>query len=304
MLKLLCPHCLKSVAMPDESAGQEAPCPECGRSFPIPARYRPTVAPAAPTVPLPLSPEPLPSHPLPIPLPASAVPPAGYTRSRSITISPCVVAWTPAVALAIIVILTFAPWVGVYPGPVYTQGAWRAITGYPKRDPQLERLLPKDLPPPSIEDRTHSDWLVMLPYVLMLILATALAWIERLEAHERRTGIPRRLPLFWPHRQAIIAAFASLALLFLAIQTARGLGLERALDAAVREKFEAARAAASDPREVNFDQALEFARDGLERTGWFYLAWCLHIVVLLAILGRAGLKRRGNKLPPRLMIQY
>lgn len=323
MAKLLCPHCLKSVAMPDAAAGTDAPCPECGKTFPIPARYTPVVAPAAatplpsapfvPPPPAPHTPEPLPSGPLPIPYPDHAAPrplPAGYTHSRTLTVSPIAVAWTPAVALSVIVLLTFAPWVGVYPGgtAVYTAGAWRTATGFPKRNPQLERLLLRELPPPSVEERTHSDWLVMAPYLITLILAAAWAWVERLEAQQRLTAAPRRFALFWPHRQAIAAVLTALATLFLFIETTRGFGLERGLEAAVAAKYEEARqATAADPttlQAIEFDQAQELARDGLERTAWFVLVWCLHIAALLALAGRAWLDRRGNKLPPRLVFQY
>lgn len=311
MLKLLCPHCMKSVSVPDDSASKETPCPACGKSFPVPTRYMPVVAPAAvpppPTPAVSPMPEPVPSHPLPIPHTTPLLP-VGYTRSRGITISPCVVAWTPVICLTIILLLTLTPWVGVFPSghPVYTQGAWRAITGWPTRDFRFEDLLVNDLPPPSISDRTPSDWLIMLPYLLVLILACVLAWAERLE-NNKSAFVSRRVPTLWPYRNSVIAILAGAALLLLAIEATRGFGLERAMDAAVAEKFAEARKEAKNPGDVdkvNFRQAQELAKYGLERTGWFCAVVVLHVLVLLAMLGRLALERRGNKPPPRIVVQY
>jgi hypothetical protein len=309
VLKLVCPACLKSVAVPDEAAGQETPCPECGKPFPVPARYHPVVAPARVAPPS----DPAPSHALPIPQ-LQAAPPAtallaGYTRSRGLTIAPGAVAWLPAVCLTLIVLLTFTPWVGVYlkGHAIYSQGAWRAITGNPQRDIALEEYLLKDVPPPSISDRTRSDWPIMLPYILAVLLACGLAGAERLQGERISAGISRLVPTIWPHRHSVIAALAGAALLLLAIEAARGFGLERAVEEAVSEKFEAARSAAATPGElakVEFYQNQELAKYGLEHTGWFCAVLGLHVLALLALLGRVGLERRGNKPPPRLVIQY
>src|SRR5262245_50726978 len=140
-MKLICPHCLRSVTVPEDAAGKETPCPECGKSFPAPARYNPVVAapPAAPPVapaptPVPASPPAAPPGLVPTALapPAAAVttetaPPA-YTRSFAIVLSPRVVAWLPAVCLTLALLLTFLSWVGSYFGdnPVYSQGPWRS----------------------------------------------------------------------------------------------------------------------------------------------------------------------------------
>jgi hypothetical protein len=243
------------------------------------------------------------------PLPPLAPPnllPAGYTRSRGITISPAVVAWIPAVSLALILLLTLTSWVGVYSGeehPVYTQGAWRAISGYPKQSIQLEEFLLKDLPPPSIYDRTRSDWVIMVPYLLALILALVLAWAERINSR----GVQARIPSLWPYRHAIIAGFAGAALILLTVEATRGFGLERALDSAVADKFEAERKNADTPGEqkkVDFHQRQELAKYDLERTGWFDLVLCLHVLAMLALLARVGLERHGNRPPPRIVVQY
>lgn len=231
--------------------------------------------------------------------------PAGYTKSRGFTISPCVVAWIPAVALSLILLLSFFPWVGVYPGggAVYTQGVWRAIYGWPTRNIDQEDKWMRDLPAPSVYDRTNSDWLIMLPYLMGLILAVAAAWLERLDP----PLAAQRLPSLWPWRRALVLVLAASIFLLLLVESGRGFGLERAMRAAVAEKFNEQRQKAGttgDHEKLDVMENRELMKYGLERTDWYCLAMCLHLLVLLAILGRWGLDRRGDKPPPRIAIQY
>ena len=308
MLKLLCPHCYKSVSIPETAAGTDVPCPDCGKPFPIPVKYNPTVGPAPIPVPLPPPPPPVVSEPLPVPVldPAAASLPAGYTHSRGFTISPCVVAWIPAVALTAILLLTLFPWVELTSRghAVYTQGAWRSITGRPTRDIELEDLMLKQLPPPSLYDRTPADWYIMLPYLFVLLLAVAVAWANRLDAE----AVARRIPALWPFRHGLLAGLAGAALLLIAIEMTRGFGLERALTSAVSKKFaeqrEKAGNVAGEQKKIDFYESQEIAKYGLERTAWLCVAMSLHVFVLLAMLGQIGLARRGNKPPPRIVIQY
>ena len=315
MLKLFCPHCLKPVSVPEDSAGKDAPCPECGKAFPVPSRYNPIVStsppPIVPPPPLPSPVEAVASPTPPAPLPQITTPalPTGYTHSRGFTISPCVVAWIPAVALTAILLLTLTPWVGVYPGgtAVYTQGAWRSITGRPTRNFQNEDLMLKELPAPSVYDRTVSDWLIMLPYIVALLLAIVLAWAERLEKSGASTRLPKLLPALWPFRHLVIAGLVGAALLLLSLEATRGFGLERAMHAAVTDKFDTQRKDAKTPGEhhrIDYLEGKELAGFGLERTGWFCLVLSLHVLAVLAMLGRVGLERRGNKPPPRIVLQY
>ena len=118
----------------------------------------------------------------------------------------------------------------------------------------------------------------------------------------------KQFPMLWPYRHAVLAGLAGAALLLLATEAIRGFGLERAMHAAVSEKFETARKDAgnspSEQKKVEFNEGQELAKYGLERTGWFCLVLCLHALALLALAGRVGLERRGAKPPPRIAIQY
>ena len=76
-MKQICPHCLKSVSVPEDAAGKDVTCPECGQSFPAPARYNPVVSAPPPTAPAPHpAPTPPPTAPAPVPVPPAAYNPA------------------------------------------------------------------------------------------------------------------------------------------------------------------------------------------------------------------------------------
>ena len=252
-----------------------------------------------------------PDLPPPPPVPAT---PAGYSRSIGVSLSQTAVSWTPAVALTLILLLTFAPWVGSYVGnsPVFTQNAWRAISGFPNVNVPLEQLMAKQgWPTAKVLDSVRSDWELMLPYITLLILAVVLAWLERTLAGIRKSVFPRPLqwvPSLWPYRIPILAGLAILALVFIIVQMINGFGIERALEQVVSERFSDRRAQAADSaymlQSLDYEQKQELARFNLEHTTWLYLVILLHILVVLAMIGRYVLERRGHKPPPRIVIQY
>src|SRR5206468_1615349 len=87
-----------------------------------------------------------------------------------------------------------------------------------------------------------------------------------------------------------------------------GFGLQRAARQQVAEKYKEERrsagASAAAQAEVDYKEQQELAKYNLERTIWLYLGLGLHLVAVLAIIGRVGLDARGNKPPPRIVIQY
>jgi hypothetical protein len=263
-MKLICPHCMKSVSVPEDAAGKDATCPECGKAFPAPARYSPVVAaesrPAPhPHAPVPPEPKPMSTAPVPPTAPPGFVPPApastqlepplppeppvppapaGYTRSRGISISPQVVSWVPVACLTLVFLLTFFNWVGAYYADhaVAAQNAWRTLTGSVSPDYPLLDVYPGK--GPWIE-KVKSDWELMLLYLITLILAVVFAWAERGVASLDRYRLPpwlRWLPRVWPYRQAVIAGLAAVSLAFLLTQMARGFGLERAVNQEIGER--------------------------------------------------------------------
>jgi hypothetical protein len=260
---------------------------------------------------------PSPSTQLEPPLPAAPPPPPipyGYTQSRGITISPTVLAWIPAVCLTVIFFLTFFPWVGSYVGStaVYSQNAWQEMAGSQSSDQALVSLMKKQ--PGGLDrvlDKVKGSVAVMLPYFLALIFAIIIAWAERMVATLDRNRLPtqfRWVASVWPYRIPIVAGLSTIVLLLLVIQMSRGFGLERAFRQAVSEKFAELREKnANSPQaqeEIDYNEQQELARYNLERTTWLYLALLLNILVVLAMIVRAWLDRRGNKPAPRIVFQY
>jgi len=234
--------------------------------------------------------------------------PGGYTRAWGLTISPRVVAWLPAILLTVTVVSTFFPWVGSYLGgyPVYSQSPWRALFGSVSRNFALEERMPGDR---SWLDNLRSDWEVLIPYLLLLVAAVALAWADR----GLSTFDPRQVPplaKLWPWRKSLIAGLAGLAFLLMFAQVSRGFGMERAIRKMVRENPEIAKlreeAGASVARlaVVENKEDQELAKYNLEVTSWQRLGLtCNFLAPLLAVLS-IGLERRGDKPPPKILLHF
>ena len=324
MPKLICPNCAKFVTVPDEAAGTTVPCPECKAPFPVPARYDPVVSvpPAPPSPPPPPPPPVAPPAPPPgvtpeamaaVTNPAPPVP-AGYEHTVGVSLKPSTLAWVPAVGLTLVLLLTLFPWVGSYVGgsAVYSQTAWRALTGNPARNFHLEELSRQQAGwPTDVLNKVLSDWPLMLPYLLLLILAVVLAWAERFVADVNRSRLPRQagfLGDIWPYRVPVLAGLSAALTVLLFIQAGRGFGLERAMRQTVAERFAVDRERAAGNQaeldKIEFRADQELSKFNLERTAWFEVAVGLHLLVVLAMVGRFWLDRRGNKPPPRLVLQY
>jgi hypothetical protein len=323
---------MKSVTVPDDFAGREVTCPSCNKTFDAPAKYTPTVLgepPPAPArqelkpppalEPAKMSPE-VPADrlppglvpPAPPPLQPAASPgaelplPAGYTHARGFAVNPRAVAWLPAVLLTVTVLCTFGPWVGMYFGgyPVYSQGPWSAMFG--AVNPNFALVEKMQLPGGWL-DKVTSDWGLMVPYVLVLLLATALALADR----GFHSLDPRKIPPIagiWKWRKLTVAVLAALAFTFVMIQVCNGFGLERAIRKVVSEQFAKEREEAAGSRakqaQLQYREDQEFAKYGLERATWLYVGLTCNLLAVLAMLAHIGLDRRGDKPPPRLVVQY
>lgn len=320
MPKLICPNCARFVTVPDEAAGTTVPCPECKAPFPVPARYEPVVSvpvapPPPPAAPPPVAPAAPPPGITPEALAVVSQPPppvAGYEHTVGVSLKPSTLAWVPAVGLTLVLVLTLFPWVGSYVGgsAVYSQTAWRALAGSPARNFHLEELSRQQAGwPTDVLNKVSSDWLLMLPYLLLLISGVALAWAERFVVDVSR--LPKQVAFLrevWPQRILVLAALAVALVVLLLLQAGRGFGLERAMRDAVAERYAEDRTKAAGNQaeldKIEFRADQELAKFNLERTAWFELAVGLHLLVVLAMAGRFWLDRRGTKPPPRLVLQY
>jgi hypothetical protein len=334
---------MSGVTVPDDTAGKEATCPNCGKSFPTPTRYSAAVVPDASTPvagsidPVRTSPHPAPptppaSAPIPPPVPPGYVAPplppvapsgflspsnpaieltpssGGYTRSIGFAISPEVIAWMPAVLLTLILVLSFFPWVGCFAGDsaVYSQRPWGAMFNLiPVTNFGLEKA---GVIPGGWLDKMRGDWKLLVPYFLLLFVALALAWAERGMHLSDPRKIPPSLEKLWPFRNAIAAACVSVMLVLLVLQIWGGFSMERAIREQLTERFEPLRQKAADKpfekKKLDYEEELAFRAYGLEHTTWLYLALFCNALAVAALLIRIALDGRENKPPPKILLHY
>lgn len=322
-MRQLCPNCLKQIDVPESAAGTDFPCPSCGKPFPVPAAYTPTVTAPPPPPAADIVPPPPTDRPPPPPGlapgafgPPAAPPPAadpGDMKEVGFRLSPEVLAWVPVAALTIALLLTFFAWVGTHPGGQrqYTQSPWQGLfrsmstSGLPAEvladETALEAALPRNV-------------LFMLPYLLLLVGATALAWLERVfrEPTTARSGLLARLPA--DRELPTVLAGLTLVLLLLAlIQVWRGFGLEEAAERLAAERANAdprVQAMADKPDSTPKRQVAtvvygeKLGQFNLDDTLAEDLALLAHVVAVLAMAGRLWLARRGDRPPPRVVLRY
>jgi hypothetical protein len=327
-MRQVCPHCFTNNTLADELAGKEATCSYCGKTFAVSGRYTAQVTEAASAAVAgaiePVRTSPLPEPPAPVappepppgflpPAPPASAPavPAG-AKEIGFNVSPKLVAWVPAVALTLVFALSFFPWVGSYAGgtAVYSQRPWGAMFGgAPKRNFKLEEA---GTVPGGWLDRVRSDWKLMLPFFLLLLLALAFAWADR----GLRSFDPRKVPplaKLWPYRNTIVLSCCALLLALLLAQIANGFGMERAIRAQVTAQLDAKRQAAApagapapavDPEKAQYELEQGLAAYNLESTTWLQLAVLALALALLAAVLRPCFEARGDKPAPRFVLRY
>lgn len=310
MIRLMCPNCQSIVSVPDSAAGGNADCPSCSKPFSVPARYTPTVAIEPPPEP-PAPPTPVVEQAsIPIPPIADVGPSTGYTHVRRVAICPTLVTWLPAVGLVVILASTFFfSWVGMFPEsyPAYRQGAWNALIGsFTPADHVLEDILSMNI---QLKQLMRSDWALMGPYLLGLLFVVLLAVAERI--YHNRPLVPHfvtRLGVVWTHRQTFITAISIGLLCFLVLQMLSGFSLETALAKHVHSQFAEESKKAENftalQTKIAIQEAMKYASYCLQRTTWLCLVLWLHIIVVVALIARWRLERRGNKPLPRVTLEY
>src|SRR5205085_1442379 len=173
------------VAPPPPPPVQPPPPPPPTFALQPPVVPPPPVAPAGYVPPIVPPPPAAPATP-------ALTPSAGYTRSRALIINPKGVAGLPAICLTLVVAISlFFPWVGSWSDPsghaVQSQGLWKASFGTVNRNMQLEERTQLST---AWLDLVKSNWELLIPALLALILAAIVAW-----ADQRMTTLDaKRLP--------------------------------------------------------------------------------------------------------------
>ncbi|MCS7270956.1 MAG: zinc-ribbon domain-containing protein [Gemmataceae bacterium] len=334
---LMCPSCHSLVEMTEVTDGKVR-CPLCRHEFAAPTRYEPEVlgsssgssagskstdvtsrpaSAAAIAPPLVAPPAGAASFSSGVNrtdsasasgtrLPSPPLPEGGYAHAISITLSPTVVAWAPAVLLTLALLCTFFPWVGMFVGgaAVYRQTPWSALVGTVSTNYSLAEATHWNL---RWLDHLHSDWGLLLPALTTLVLATLLAWADRSLKVVDWHQVPP-LARFWPYRRWILLALVTITAFLLVSQTLYGLGMERAVHAAIVQQFADEMREAGDNSVkqaiVHYRMEQELRRYNLEYTLWQRLGVLAVLLALLSLVVDTLLQQRGTLPPPRLVLQY
>lgn len=323
-MRVICPHCQKSVTLPDSVADQATPCPACSQMFTAPVLLTaPETPPIEPPKAEPAKPEtygvaPAPERPTIAPPTASPVP-AGEVKSMAprpaaesapgavrFTLSKTAMIWLGPVGLVVFFVLTWFNWVGAYPGgrALYTQTAWQAMRGaFSTAEAMGEQVFQRES-----DLRAQSGWSLALTAALLLAIPTVLIALLDLCKDYANFSVPDAVQRIWPHRRGALTVATLVIFLLITVQLYAGLGIERAASAAAAARFQPADPTAtvtSDKvAEREFRTAEEVARYGIAYTGWFWLAY---LALLLSLTGfglEAWLERRGSRPEPSVEFHW
>jgi hypothetical protein len=341
-MEILCPNCQKKLTILEQYAGQMLKCPLCGGTFTAPALPPAPAVPAAATYGVqPASAPPqvvdksthpaitLPPGPLPS-VPSEALPEepvfTEHTGRLSLSISPRIVQYVPAVLLFLVFVLTFFPWVQIRPGdvPVDSQSAWQAALGIISVDKEIEpqswfigkqreRALPSPLAGKA--ERPGFGALAFF-YLLLLILNVVIVAAAVAVPFVKQQLRPALQPyLRWRWAAATLVTLLSFAFLFL--QNAVGFGLERRAHDAVNEvakkndedwtknqtkgDYEDMRAS-EIPTEVAIFRGMY--QQAIVRTFWYRCAFWFHFWALVFVFATMMFELRGPRPNPRVDVLW
>jgi hypothetical protein len=184
----------------------------------------------------------------------------------TIWISPRVVPWIAPVALLLVFVLMWFPWIDHPDKPPMVQTGWGTAFGH------------------------HFSALGIF-FVLFFLPALALA-VACLAISRLKLGLPPAFKQFWPWRALFYGGLALLAFLFLLLQLLAGFGLEDAAD----------NTAAVTRSASKVEEALNIYM--MRRTPWLALAALCQLTALVGALLELWLTMRKNRVLPRIDIRW
>jgi hypothetical protein len=276
---------------------------------PVPPPPAPVEAPAPLTSPL-AAPRPPESGQPGAPPPPAPTPSIGYAKSWTGTIKPNVLQWVPAVSVVLIFILQFFPWVGVYPGgvPAAWQGAWGAAFADYGEDKDMRSLfhfttdeeLKEDKE--KKDDRPSANYLqifYLLPFFLVTLVVTVGVLVVSVGRIKLPPGVEKVLQLRW----TLVAGVNLVTFLFLALQLMLGYSLENRFKEHVTEEIAKREKSKTAPPTKVLEAEKNMVLQELHRTFWLKFVVFLHILAIIAALVMMWLEKRGNRPPPRIVLE-
>ncbi len=240
--------------------------------------------------------------------------PEGYQRKYTVWFSPQYLQYVAPVGLFLVFVLTFFPWVGVYPGGVADawQNAWQATCGWYSDDPDVIGETPafptytEKSADKVTEKTTTPGFNLLLFFYLPLLLVTlviALACLALVFAPQLKLP-PAAAPIL-PWRWGVVAGLDLILLLFLVLQLLFGFSLANnilaATDSRIAAQAEERKGGNSTTPQLRQD-AIErgLARQELRQTIWLDLVVFLHLVALAGAGLMFCINRRGARPAPRI----
>jgi len=222
-----------------------------------------------------------------------------YRHKWTIWINPAVLQGLAVVAAVVLFVLSFFPWVGIYPGgvPISTQSAWQAGFGGHSFDTELGKELKRSDESPGANGLLIVYGLLLVPLLLLTVAAGVLtvlagplpAWLVRLK----------------PWRWGIVAGVALLMFILLTLQLVTGFKVESKVQTDVETKLADRPKAATSPvdvKRVSHDRGVELGvlYRTTALTGVFWLQ--LLLVVCAALVFR--FERRPSRPMPRIDLAW
>lgn len=241
-----------------------------------------------------------------------------YQHSFLIPATEKIIQWVPVGALALVFVLQWFPWVGIYAGntPLVTQNAYGTALSIVSQDsPRTKKFneefspyLAKDKMDEAIEKKekipdpkpSFSSGFLMLFYVLLffptLMLTVAVAVLPFV-----KVPLPPAAQQILPWRWAAVAGLNAVVLLFLGLQMILNFGLENSAIEHVNAVVKAPEKGPKESRDADED-ILEARRvmkaNMIQRTICPKLAFALHILGTAAAALVFWIDKRGPSQPP------
>jgi len=247
----------------------------------------------------------------------TTIPQAGYTRSCSLPFSPAVLRWVPPVALFLVFVLQFFPWVGIYPGGVaaVTQSAWGAAFGGYSEDPDMKKRFKtymtdeelekankrrKDQDKPPFEDPRPGVSLLTLFYLLLFIPTLVLA-IGSIVLLFLKQPLPPVVQQLLPWQWSIHAGLNAVLLLFLILQLLLNFSLENNFKAFLDSRETKKKDSMTTEERKYAEAERGMALEALHRTNWLRVAVFLHLLAAVSAGLVMWVDKRGPAHPvPKL----
>jgi hypothetical protein len=214
--------------------------------------------------------------------------------------------------MVLVFILLFFPWVGLYPGGVFSvsQTAWGTAFGGYTVDPDIKpEWAPKAKDKDKDKDKKDAKKeepgaSVLMIFYLLLFFPVLIVTLGSLVLTFKQFKLPPGLAVLVPWRWGIVAGLILILFLFLGLQLLLGFSLESKTKEAIKSQI--------DPEKVEGTKAKKLAEmargsalEAIQRTFWLNLVVVLHILAILAAALVFWIGKRGEQRPlPKLELMW